>query len=311
MSRGRPRACVITGFGINADEELALALAMAGAEAGRVHVSDLIEDPSLVGRYRILAFPGGFSFGDHLGSGMVFAHLFRRHLKPALEGFVAAGGLVIGICNGFQVLVKMGVLPNMAGSWEPEVSLVHNDSGRVRGQVGAGRLRACKPLRVDARPAGHGPARAPWRGEAHREIRRGAGRSRGAAPRGSALRCARSRGAVGAASPAVPVAYPDNPNGSACNAAGICDSTGRIFGLMPHPEAFIRAENHPEWTRGAAGAGQGLGVFENGVRAARPREGQPSASLTVTGCFSIIRSVGPARPCPRVIRFLRGRSSVG
>ncbi len=159
VSGRRPRACVITGFGINADEELALAFRMAGAEAVRVHVTDLIEEPVLLGSYRILAFPGGFSFGDHLGSGMVFAHLFRRHLKPALEGFARAGGLVIGICNGFQVLVKMGVLPNMAGAWEPEVSLVHNDSGRFEDRWVRVAFDPRQPVRLDAGAGPHGPAR--------------------------------------------------------------------------------------------------------------------------------------------------------
>ena len=125
----RVLACVVTGYGINADEELALAFRMAGAEARRVHAGDLVADPRLLGGFDILALPGGFSFGDHLGSGKVLAHLFRRSLRPALEEFVASGGLVIGVCNGFQVLVKMGLLPNLSCRWEPEVSLVHNESG--------------------------------------------------------------------------------------------------------------------------------------------------------------------------------------
>ena len=130
VSRKRPAACVITGFGINADEELAQAFCHAGAEPSRVHVRDLIGDPTLLSRFRILAFPGGFSFGDHLGSGKVFATLFRRNLGGALADFIAGGGLVIGICNGFQVLLKMGVLPNLSGTGAQEASLVHNDSGK-------------------------------------------------------------------------------------------------------------------------------------------------------------------------------------
>ena len=130
VSGRRPTACVITGFGINADEELALAFEMAGGAARRVHVTDLIAEPSLLDEFRILAFPGGFSFGDHLGSGKVFATLFRRNLGPRFAAFVDRGGLVIGICNGFQVLVKMGVLPNLSGDARQEVSLIHNDSGR-------------------------------------------------------------------------------------------------------------------------------------------------------------------------------------
>jgi phosphoribosylformylglycinamidine synthase subunit PurQ / glutaminase len=265
MSRRRPRACVITGFGINADEELAFAFRTAGAEAVRVHVSDLIEAPALLASYRILAFPGGFSFGDHLGSGMVFAHLFRRHLKPALEGFARAGGLVIGICNGFQVLVKMGVLPGMAGTWEPEASLVHNDSGRFEDRW----VRvAFDPGSPCVWTAGLAPMDLPVRhGEGKLIVKSDSVRAGLEARRLVALRYV-ARSGTGVAG-AGPVAYPDNPNGSDLDAAGICDPTGRIFGLMPHPEAFVRAEQHPEWARGGARAGDGLAVFENGVRAAR------------------------------------------
>lgn len=257
MSGRRPRVCVITGFGINADEELAHAFHVAGAEPSRVHVSDLIESPPLLARHRIIAFPGGFSFGDHLGSGMVFAHLFRRHLKPALEGFVAAGGLVIGICNGFQVLVKMGVLPNMGGLWEPEVSLVHNDSGRF---VDRWVRVVFDPASPCAWTAGLGSMDLPVRhGEGKLIVKTAAVREQLAARR---LVSARYAGG-------------ENPNGSDLDAAGICDPTGRIFGLMPHPEAFIRAEHHPAWARGEVRSGEGLAVIENGVRAAR-RRGMPS-----------------------------------
>ncbi len=250
MSRARPRVCVITGFGINADEELAYAFQAAGADAERVHVTDLIERPSLVGSFSILAFPGGFSFGDHLGSGMVFAHLFRRHLKPALESFAAAGGLVIGICNGFQVLVKMGVLPNLSGAWEPEVSLVHNDSGRFIDRW----------VRVAFDPA----SPCVWtRDLAGMDLPVRHGEGKLVAKSTAVLDQLESRRLVA-------LRYIDNPNGSVRDVAGICDPTGRIFGLMPHPEAFILAENHPEWTRGGVRVGEGLCIFENGVRAVRP-----------------------------------------
>ena len=123
------KVCVITGFGINADRELAWAFSLCGASPELVHVNDLIACPERLRSYAIIGFPGGFSFGDHLGSGLVFANLFKRSLKHELEGFVAGGGLIIGICNGFQVLVKMGVLPNFDGRWTPCVSLIHNSSG--------------------------------------------------------------------------------------------------------------------------------------------------------------------------------------
>jgi phosphoribosylformylglycinamidine synthase I len=270
----RPLACVVTGYGINADEELTLAFRMAGAGARRVHAGDLVADPGLLARFDILALPGGFSFGDHLGSGKVLAHLFRRSLRPAIEEFVGSGGLVIGICNGFQVLVKMGLLPNLSARWEPEVSLVHNASGVFEDRW----VRvAFDPASPCAWTRGVSPMDVP--------VRHGEGRfvavervlTELEAAHLAAVRYVCRDGSAG------PAAYPDNPNGSVDGIAGITDRTGRIFGLMPHPEAFLFRENHPEWTRGhvrpmvgngappwrGRGEGGGLAIFRAGVRAAR------------------------------------------
>ena len=125
-----PKAIVLSGYGINADEELAEALRLAGAKPEMLHVGDLVADPERLMDARILAFPGGFSFGDHLGSGQVLALLCRRTLRPALERFIADGGFAIGVCNGFQALVRIGMLPNRDGRWGREVSLIQNASGR-------------------------------------------------------------------------------------------------------------------------------------------------------------------------------------
>jgi phosphoribosylformylglycinamidine synthase I len=254
----RPRVCVVTGYGINADEELALAFDRAGGRAERVHVRDIMDDPGLLGRCRIVAFPGGFSFGDHLGSGKVLATILRRSLGPALAGFVKAGGLVIGICNGFQVLVKAGLLPNQGGTSTQEVSLIHNLSGRFEDRW----------VRVRFEPAG----RCAWtRGLRDMEmpVRHGEGRFVTAAPQGFAalaaagLVAARYVGRDGGEP-----SYPEDPNGSDGHVAGICDPTGRVFGLMPHPEAFLHPENHPEWSALRITEGAGLRLFVNGVRAA-------------------------------------------
>ena len=107
------QAAVITGYGINADEELAQAFHLSGASVHRIHINDLIEQPEMLKSMHILGFPGGFSFGDHLGSGLVFSHACKKHLKADIEQFVRDGKLVIGICNGFQILAKMGMLPNL------------------------------------------------------------------------------------------------------------------------------------------------------------------------------------------------------
>jgi phosphoribosylformylglycinamidine synthase subunit PurQ / glutaminase len=254
----RPSVCVITGFGINADQELARAFDLAGGRASLTHVTDLIARPGLLAEFGILAFPGGFSFGDHLGSGRVFATLFQRNLGPALASFVAGGGLVIGICNGFQTLVKMGILPNLSGTGGQEVSLIHNGSGKFEDRWVRVRAEASSPC-VWTRglpdldlPVRHGEGRFITRSpEVMRELDRGGC---------IALRYATADGGE--------PAYPQDPNGSEGHVAGICDRTGRIFGLMPHPEAFVTPLEHPDWTAGGAAEGMGLRFFVNGVQAA-------------------------------------------
>ena len=255
----RPKVCVITGFGINADEELALAFQRVGAHVQRVHVTDLVAEPDRLFRFRILAFPGGFSFGDHLGSGKVFATLFRRALGTRMQKFVSDGGLAIGICNGFQVLVKMGILPNSRGTGAQEVSLVHNDSGRYEDRwvrVRFERESRCAWTRALTEmdlPVRHGEGKF---------VTRDGGQLAALSRDGLvSLRYA----AAGGGEPG----YPEDPNGSDGHVAGICDPSGRVFGLMPHPEAFQYAQNHPDWPSRPNLGPEGLLIFENGVTAAR------------------------------------------
>jgi phosphoribosylformylglycinamidine synthase subunit PurQ / glutaminase len=244
-----PKAIVLGGYGFNADAELAEALSLAGARTERLHVADLVADPGRLGGARILAFPGGFSFGDHLGSGQVLALLCRRTLRPALERFISEGGLVIGICNGFQVLVRMGILPNRSGTWVREASLIHNDTGRfvdgwypVSFEKGS---RCVWTKGLEARPL---------------PVRHGEGRF--VARDAAALEALEREGLVAARYSS------GNPNGSERGVAGICDPSGRVFGLMPHPEAFLYRENHPGRRRSSRDE-SGVELFENGVRAAR------------------------------------------
>ncbi len=131
MSTG-VRVCIITGFGINTDREMATAFGLTGAHPVRVHANDLIADPAALDRFAIFVVPGGFSFGDHVGSGALLAALLRRALREPLTRFVDRGGLVLGVCNGFQVLVRMGLVPGgvATGATAQSVALVHNDSGR-------------------------------------------------------------------------------------------------------------------------------------------------------------------------------------
>ncbi|MBN2352479.1 MAG: phosphoribosylformylglycinamidine synthase subunit PurQ [Spirochaetales bacterium] len=253
------RVCVITGFGINADLELAEAFRRTGGLPERVHLSDLIENPAALDRFGIVAFPGGFSFGDHLGSGKVFASLCKQHLRARLDAFVNAGKLVIGICNGFQMLVKMGILPNLEGDWAQDVSLIHNDSGVFEDRW----------VRLDSFPGtrcvwtiGLPPIELPVRHGEGKFVARDAGVDNALVD--GRLIALTYRSANGG-----PARYPENPNGSLRGIAGICDRTGRVFGLMPHPEAFLTPYNHPRWTRSLPERAAGLLIFERGIEYAR------------------------------------------
>ena len=243
------RTAVITGYGINADFELAEAFRRVGSDPERIHISRLFEEPERLDSFRILAFPGGFSFGDHLGSGLVFANLFKKHMEDPVRRFIDRGNLIIGICNGFQVLVKMGVLPNLSGDWSQEVTLVHNDSGSF--------VDSWVTVRADPE------CRCVWTRGIDRidlPIRHGEGRFMVS---DEAVRASLKRERL------IAVKYDSlNPNGSEDGAAGITDPTGRIFGLMPHPEAFLEPYNHPAWKRGGVLRGEGLEILRNGVEAA-------------------------------------------
>lgn len=253
LGGGAVRVAVLYGHGINADRELETAFAAAGGRVDRLTVKRLVEEPGLLDSYRILAFPGGFSFGDHLGSGLVLAQWVRAHLRPAIDKLIARGGLVLGICNGFQVLVKMGLLPNLSGDWTPAVSLVHNESGRF----------------IDTWTAIEwGQARSPWLRNLPPmmlPIRHGEGRFLTADP--ATLERIEAH--------CVALRYRENPNGSQNRIAGIVDTTGQVLGMMPHPEAYIRMTQHPQWQRlQRAGADPellptGLHLFRNAVASFR------------------------------------------
>lgn len=246
------RTCVMTGYGINADRELEEAFRRAGSETERVHVSDLLDGTEGLRRFDILAFPGGFSFGDHLGSGKVLAYLVKGRFKAELDRFIAEGKFILGICNGFQTLVKMGILPNLSGTWEQEVSLIHNEAGVFDDRWVRVRYNSNNP--------------SPWLAGLDRmsyPIRHGEGRFITASA-GVAAELERQN---------LVALYYDgsNPNGSESDIAGITDPTGRILGMMPHPEAFLEPCNHPRWTRETVPEKAGLALFENAVHAALAR----------------------------------------
>jgi len=245
----KPKTLILRTAGTNCDSETAHAFELSGATAERVHLNRLIENPSLINDYQLMAIPGGFSYGDDIAAGRILANQIMHHLRDAFRAFVEAGKPIIGICNGFQVLVKTDLLPGpiVAGAAGQTATLTHNDSGRF----------ICKW--VGLRPVS---AKCIWTqdlGPIELPIAHGEGKF---VPANEAVRKALR------ANDQIALVYSgENPNGSTDAIAGVCDTTGLVFGLMPHPERHVRADQHPAWSRSAAGGaqGQGLKMFRNAV----------------------------------------------
>ena len=233
---------VLSGHGINCESETAYAYGLAGLPAEIVPLASLFRGERRVSECSLLHVPGGFSFGDHLGAGLVLADRFRHGKLPhggslfdELTRFVADGGHVVGVCNGFQVLVRTGLLPNLGGTFQPESALLPNagesfEDRWVHVQM-AGIFADLEHLEL---PVRHGEGRLVFADRAHAD--------RVAAATQVVMRYV---GEHGEEQPA----YPANPNGSWLAAAGLADGTGRVIGLMPHPEAFLWPEHHPAWAR--------------------------------------------------------------
>jgi len=253
------KALVLRTAGTNCDEETQFAWEQAGAEAERVHINSLLEDPKRLADYQILTIPGGFSYGDDIAAGKIFANQIVHHLAEVVQEFLAADHLVLGICNGFQVLAKCGLLPGSDGArvtLAQKATLTSNDRGLfedrwVHLRVDTDRCVFLEKGEVLDMPIAHAEGKfVPANGTPIETLEAG-GRI--------AVRYVDPAGHSGAG-------YPWNPNGSVGDVAGLCDATGRIFGLMPHPERNVLPWHHPHWTRRGAGAeGDGLRVFRRGV----------------------------------------------
>jgi phosphoribosylformylglycinamidine synthase I len=256
----RPRVLVLRTAGTNCDEETAHAFRLAGAEVESLYAGLFLRREHRLDEFDILALPGGFSYGDDLGAGTVLANQLRTRLADDLEAFAGSGRLVIGICNGFQVLVRLGLLPGWGG--EKQASLIENVSGRFEARWV--RLRVESRTSPFLAAAGEGTLRLPV---AHRE-----GRFVLRAPElverlreSGQIALTYCRGEGGAAETAGGE-YPANPNGSAADIAGISNPRGNVLGLMPHPERFVSLISDPLWTRRraalTAGAGRALPPLE-------------------------------------------------
>ncbi|MCQ2380472.1 MAG: phosphoribosylformylglycinamidine synthase subunit PurQ, partial [Victivallaceae bacterium] len=229
---------------------------LVGMTPELIHLNDLGPQSDL-GRFQLLCFIGGFSFGDHLGSGTVFANRVKMRLHEQLGKFVADGKLVIGICNGFQTLTRLGMVPALDGDYFTQtVALAHNDSGVFRDDW-------CR-LKADAQSPcvftrGIDTVRLPLRHGEGKFVADDAVLDELEKRHLVALKYADANG-----NPATE--FPELPNGSLRSIAGICDPTGRVFGLMPHPEAFLSPYNAPDWTRsGAQEEGDGVVFFRNAI----------------------------------------------
>lgn len=251
----QPRALILRAPGANCDVEAQFAFHRAGAVAERVHINRLREQPNLLLRYQILVIPGGFTYGDDVAAGKILGNQLRHFLAEALQRFRDADRLILGICNGFQALLKAGLLipPDEDG---PLATLTNNPAGKfedrwVHLRVAPGRCPFLKGYRSIHVPIAHGEGRfvcrAPW-------ILQGLEQAGQVV-----LHYADAEGRPGP--------YPVNPNGSQGDVAGLCDASGRVLGLMPHPERHVLPTQHPQWSRlGLAPEGDGLRLFRNAVQ---------------------------------------------
>lgn len=249
----KPRALILHASGTNRDHDVAWALELAGAVPEIVHINALRDGDKRLLDYQMLVLPGGFSYGDDLGAGKLWAIALRHRLGADLEAFVNQLRPILGICNGFQTLVKSGLLPDLAGSTTQQATLTRNLSGRFEC-----RWVELEPDLDSTSVWLSGLADSIYCPVAHGEGRFVAGTE--------ILSSIEDRGLVAlryvVADEGNP--YPANPNGSANNIAGIINPAGTILGLMPHPEDHIVPEQHPNRHRGLT-AGSGLPLFRNGV----------------------------------------------
>ena len=262
----RPKVIVLRTAGTNCDQETAFAFAAAGADAELVHINEFTSRRRELRDYHILALPGGFTYGDDIASGKILANELKFKLEDALQKFIRDGKLIIGICNGFQILVKAGLLPNLSGDFQTiEATLTLNDSNKFEDRWVYLKTTNHKPQttmciwtkginKIIHLPVAHGEGKFIPRNSSILKTLKKDGLI--------ALEYVDEKGASNG--------YPSNPNGSVNNIAGICDRTGTIFGLMPHPERHVSAHQGPHWTRTVRGGsrekeGDGLIIFQNGV----------------------------------------------
>jgi phosphoribosylformylglycinamidine synthase I len=267
------KAIVLRAAGINCDLETQNAFELAGAQAERVHINRLVDDKNVLDSFQILVIPGGFSYGDDVAAGKILANQIKHHLYQQVRKFIDDGKLVLGICNGFQVLVKTGILPFFADATkggalngiQDKVTITYNDSNKFEDrwvylEAVTDRCVFIEKGRRIYLPIAHGEGKVvtkdqPTLNKLQEENY-------------VAFKYVDEKGNEGG--------YPVNPNGSVDSIAGFTDSTGRVLGLMPHPERHIKHTQHPRWTRlascvvrPASCEADGMSIFNNAVKYVR------------------------------------------
>jgi len=260
-NNNKPRAVILRTAGTNCAYETQYALKKAGADVDLMHVNQLVREKGLLSPYHIFVLPGGFTYGDDIAAGKVLANQLRQHIMDELTRFVDDGKLIIGICNGFQVLMKMGLLPEVKRAQKSltgnkqRFTLTYNDSNKFEDRWVYLKSASNKSVFVDNDsfmyvPIAHAEGKFVAENQEDIEKLDKSGQI--------VFKYVDKDGNMSD--------YPWNPNGSSDNIAGVCDSTGRVLGMMPHPERHIDPTQHPRWTReGLKAEGDGVVIFRNAV----------------------------------------------
>jgi len=259
---GKVNVLVLTGYGLNCDNETAYAFELAGARATRVHINSLIDGTANLANFQILVFIGGFSWGDDHGAGVIQSVRLKTNIGDQILEFVHKDNLVLGICNGFQTLANLGLLPGLDRNYQARsVALTFNDCGNFRNHWVTLKVDTASPciftrgIDLAELPVRHGEGKFFTDDMTLKRIQH---------DHLAAIQYAMPDGRPAGGR------FPHNPNGSIDDIAGICDPSGRIFGLMPHPERHLYFEHHPHWmSLKRKNAGDGLAIFQNGVNYAR------------------------------------------
>jgi phosphoribosylformylglycinamidine synthase len=261
-----PRVIIPLGYGLNCEDETTYAFKMVGAKVDRIFLKDLSDKPEILEGYDVLALIGGFSFGDHIAAGKVLANIYKFKLSEEVQRFINAGKLIFAECNGFQTLVKAGILPGFNGDYKTQrVTLTYNDSGVfedrwVRLKVNPkSNCVFTKGIDQIYLPVRHGEGKFVVTEDSDLQRLRDGNQI--------VLQYVDEKGLP-------TMNYPQNPNGSIEAIAGICDPTGRVFGKMPHTTAYLSPYNHPHWTREKTDGtlpkeGEGVQVFRNAIEYAK------------------------------------------